>query len=346
MSQAYEKFKMLSTTEDTVKDIIRKLNYVLYRLETGGSVDIKDDTIKSLHIDFGLGETQVKAADIPIADTGGLYTEVDIEGALAEIATIVNSITAADIPIEDEAELYTATNTEDALAEVMTDLDNLTAADIPIEDEAELYTSTNVEDALAEVVGDIGDLTAADIPIIDTGGLYTATETESALAEVMTDLNTHKLSSHEGDKIIDANSNEFVIFTASENAVNEVTIENAITMESPVFKSSGNDDNIDLTLEPKGTGEIILNGNLKHGSTGNETLGFFGGEPAIKTTVTDPADFVVTDGEIAALTFSGTPTKTEVEALRDKCEALADDCRTLRNELKGLIDVLQGYGLV
>lgn len=346
MSQAYEKFKMLSTTEDTVKDIIRKLNYVLYRLETGGSVDIKDDTIKSSHIDFGLGETQIKASNIPIADTGGLYTEVDIEGALAEIATIVNSITAADIPIIDTGELYTATNVEDALAEVVGDIGDLTAVDIPITDTGGLYTATETESALAEVMTAVNDITAADIPIVDTGNLYTATETESALAEVMTDLNTHKLSSHEGDKIIDANSNELIIFTASENAVNEVTIENAITTESPVLKSSGNDDNIDLTLEPKGTGKVILNGNLKHGSTGNEMLGFFGGEPAIKTAVTDPVDFVVTDGEIAALTFSEPPTKTEVESLRDKCETLADDCRTLRDELKGLIDVLQGYGLV
>lgn len=35
------------------------------------------------------------------------------------------------------------------------------------------------------------------------------------------------------------------------------------------------------------------------------------------------------DGEIAALTFSSTPTQAQCNALRDKCEALADDLRTL-----------------
>jgi len=115
MSQAYEKFKMLSTTEDTVKDIIRKLNYVLYRLETGGSVDIRDDTIKSLHIDFGLGETQIKASDIPIADTGELYTEVDIEGALAEIgASLDFTKVVGEVHAGEEDETIALANTPTA----------------------------------------------------------------------------------------------------------------------------------------------------------------------------------------------------------------------------------------
>lgn len=36
-----------------------------------------------------------------------------------------------------------------------------------------------------------------------------------------------------------------------------------------------------------------------------------------------------TNGEIAALTFSASPTQAECEALRDKCEELADDVRAI-----------------
>ena len=40
-----------------------------------------------------------------------------------------------------------------------------------------------------------------------------------------------------------------------------------------------------------------------------------------------------TDNEIGALTFSGTPTQAEAEALRDKCEELADDVRNIAGAL-------------
>lgn len=48
------------------------------------------------------------------------------------------------------------------------------------------------------------------------------------------------------------------------------------------------------------------------------------------------------EGEIAALTFSGTATKAEAEALRDKCEELAGDLRVLAAALSSgaLVKVL------
>jgi hypothetical protein len=75
--------------------------------------------------------------------------------------TDLGNLTAADIPIIDTGELYTATNVEDALAEVVGDIGDLTAVDIPITDTGGLYTATETESALAEVMTAVNDITAA-----------------------------------------------------------------------------------------------------------------------------------------------------------------------------------------
>ena len=60
--------------------------------------------------------------------------------------------------------------------------------------------------------------------------------------------------------IDDANGNEVIITPATASAVNEVTVTNAATGNSPTISASGGDTNIDLTLTPKGTGVVRVNG--------------------------------------------------------------------------------------
>lgn len=66
----------------------------------------------------------------------------------------------------------------------------------------------------------------------------------------------------------------------------------------------------------------------------------------VQPLVADPATMGNADGEIAALTFSATPTQAEVEALRDKCEELADDARETRAQLVAVIDGLRERGII
>jgi hypothetical protein len=64
------------------------------------------------------------------------------------------------------------------------------------------------------------------------------------------------------EKILDTNGNEEIIFTATASAVNELTIANAATANNPNISATGSDTNIGITLTPKGTGSITVNGNL------------------------------------------------------------------------------------
>lgn len=56
----------------------------------------------------------------------------------------------------------------------------------------------------------------------------------------------------------DAGSNEVLTFASVGSAVNELTITNAATGNSPKIQPTGGDSNIDLTLAPKGTGSLLI----------------------------------------------------------------------------------------
>jgi hypothetical protein len=61
------------------------------------------------------------------------------------------------------------------------------------------------------------------------------------------------------DEINDNNGNEEIIFTTTTSAVNELTIANAATGNAPEIAATGDDTDIDLRLNTKGTGGVIFN---------------------------------------------------------------------------------------
>tara|TARA_R110002020_G_scaffold245223_3_gene458879 strand:- start:3569 stop:4711 length:1143 start_codon:yes stop_codon:yes gene_type:complete len=62
------------------------------------------------------------------------------------------------------------------------------------------------------------------------------------------------------DLIADANQNELVDFTATGSAVNHIGISNKATGSGPVIEAVGDDTNIDLNLNGKGTGALASTG--------------------------------------------------------------------------------------
>jgi len=76
-------------------------------------------------------------------------------------------------------------------------------------------------------------------------------------------LTTPTLTSPTVNQILDSNSNEEIIFTATGSAVNEVTIANAATGNNPNFTASGSDANVGINFTPKGTGAVTFNGTGK-----------------------------------------------------------------------------------
>jgi hypothetical protein len=57
----------------------------------------------------------------------------------------------------------------------------------------------------------------------------------------------------------DTNGNELFKFTATASAVNELTVANAATGNRPTLSVTGNDTDIGISLQPKGTGRVFAN---------------------------------------------------------------------------------------
>ena len=110
----------------------------------------------------------------------------------------------------------------------------------------------------------------------------------------------------DGGFLADANGNELIKMQTTGSAVNELELTNAATGGAVVVGTSGGDSNIDLTLTPKGTGEVnIAAGNLNYAgtaitSTGAE-LNYLDTGAAVGTVVASKA--VTVDGNKDASSF-------------------------------------------
>jgi hypothetical protein len=110
------------------------------------------------------------------------------------------------------------------------------------------------------------DGVATNTGIYDTG--FSTTDGDVTLTGTQTLTNKTLTAPKIGTSILDTNGNELFLLTATASAVNELTLANATTGNSPVLSATGDDSNIGITLTPKGTGEVVIAaGNLNYGST-------------------------------------------------------------------------------
>ena len=94
--------------------------------------------------------------------------------------------------------------------------------------------------------------------IFDTG--FSTADGDVTLTGTQTLTNKTLTSPKIGTSILDTNGNELFKLTATGSAVNEITYSNAATGSAPTFAATGDDTNIGITLTPKGTGAVVLDG--------------------------------------------------------------------------------------
>jgi len=76
------------------------------------------------------------------------------------------------------------------------------------------------------------------------------------------DTNSHNILIDDAHFIADENGNEQIIFQTTSSAVNQFDVTNAATGNAPELSATGGDTNIDLKLTPKGTGQVVIDGNV------------------------------------------------------------------------------------
>jgi len=76
------------------------------------------------------------------------------------------------------------------------------------------------------------------------------------------DTNSHNILIDDAHFIADENGNEQIIFQTTASAVNQIDVTNAATGNAPEISATGGDTNISLKLTPKGSGQVLLDGNV------------------------------------------------------------------------------------
>ena len=76
------------------------------------------------------------------------------------------------------------------------------------------------------------------------------------------DTNSNNILIDDAHFIGDENGNEQIIFQTTSSAVNEIEITNAASGSGVQIASTGGDTNIDLKLLPKGSGQVVIDGNV------------------------------------------------------------------------------------
>ena len=74
-----------------------------------------------------------------------------------------------------------------------------------------------------------------------------------------------------GTSILDTNSNELALLTATGSAVNEFTLANAAAGAGPTLSATGSETNVDININPKGSG-VLKSGTAAVKVAGTETI--------------------------------------------------------------------------
>ena len=108
----------------------------------------------------------------------------------------------------------------------------------------------------------------------------------------------------DGGYVADANGNENLVWGTTTAAVNEFKIANAATGNGPTLTSQGGDDNVDINITPKGTGDVVLAGDtVKVGDSGAAATLTSNGAGVLTVTTGGTTDLVLS-------TNSGTNSST------------------------------------
>jgi len=213
------------------------------------------------------------------------------DGSVSKKITIANAVKATDLPTAPSG-ITTDTSKKYSLK---------------LTDSSTTETLSWLEDTLPTLPSGITTDTSKEYNLKLTDSSTTETLSwveESALDDVVDDT-TPQLGG-----MLDVNGNsigdgtlELLKFSETGSAVNEFTIANAATGNAPNLSATGGDADIDISITPKGTGSVVLGGDLD--CNGSQIQWSQGADVASATALA-----VLTDGNYFDVT--GTTTITSI----------------------------------
>ncbi len=238
-------------------------------LDAGGAnVTIKDDGTSILDIANNSSDVEltVSVADknfkIKGTDSSSAITALDIDMALAGKATFNGDVViGGDLTITGD-DLVMGTNTSGHI--LVADGTNFNP--VAVGDLSEISTVANDDVFLAVDTsgGGLKKITRSAVVsgLATSGAISNVVEDTSPQLGANLDTNSHNILIDDAHFIGDENGNEQIIFQTTSSAVNQLDITNAATGNGPTISSTGGDTNINLNITPKGSGQVVLDGNV------------------------------------------------------------------------------------
>lgn len=268
-----------NVTGDLDVDNININGNTIISTDTNGDITISPDGTGTVIIDTDLDVDNINI-------NGNTITSTDTNGNIVITPNGTGEVDISKVDIDSGAIDGVTLGTNSAVTDLRVD-------NIKIDGNA--ITSTDTDGDITITPNGNGKivLDGLNFPIADgTAGHFLKTDGSGQLsfAEVDTDVsgdsspqlggnldtNSHNILIDDAHFIGDENGNEQIIFQTTASAVNQIDITNAATGNAPSITATGDDTNIDLKLDGKGSGIVNVVDDLTVGGdtivTGNLTV--------------------------------------------------------------------------
>ena len=209
-------------------------------VETDLSVSLTtdDSTLASAKAIITYVDNQVTAQDLDIsADTGTASIDLDSESLSFVGGTGINTTTdnlTKELTIDIDSTVATLTGNQTLQNKVIDSANNTLTLDL----------------SEGTLTGTLSEFNSA----LSDGSFATLAGTETLSNKTLT---TPKFA--DAGYLADANGNELILLRTTASAVNELQVTNAATGDGVEIATTGDDTNIDLVLNPKGSGSVDVN---------------------------------------------------------------------------------------
>jgi len=228
---------------------------------TGGETQItfnNGSILPTTDNDIDLGSSSFEFKDIYIDGTAYLDA-INFNGTAI-------SATAAELNIMDGVTSTTAElNILDGVTSTAAELNILDVSNTTIGDLSEISTVAN-DDVFLAVDTSGGGLKkiqrSAIVSGLAAGTMSELVDDTSPQLGGNLDTNSQNILIDDAHFIGDENGNEQIVFQTTSSAVNQIEVTNAATGNGVQIASTGGDTNIDLKLLPKGSGQVVIDGNV------------------------------------------------------------------------------------
>ncbi len=229
---------------------------------TNDGTDITLDSSGDIILDADGGDVFVKDAGTTYGSLTNSSGNLVIKSGTTTALTFsgANATLAGDLTISGD-DLTMATNTSGAL--LIADGTNFNPT--VVGDLSEISTVAN-DDVFLAVDTSGGGLKkiqrSAIVSGLAAGTMSELVDDTSPQLGGNLDTNSQNILIDDAHFIGDENGNEQIVFQTTSSAVNQIEVTNAATGNGVQIASTGGDTNIDLKLLPKGSGQVVIDGNV------------------------------------------------------------------------------------